>query len=460
MEAFSTKTKWGLFRRRRYIDVDANGITMKRKSFIWFGPWEKITVPYDKMIFFGDNDDPNSAKALYVVEDGRYDELPTSSNLAAADDQDDWLMDSIKDDDDALLDYDEDEPLDEDCDADLYMYTATTKLPLTSEDMKRLHAVLESTPAVKAKVRKSSGFWCFSQYLAYTDKWLFHVNRKEVDSTPLSEMAFFIKNPGSIYCGYHRQVNAKVNSKALIQEIKDLCYSKARRLKEEGKTYEFGWFFPDKITLTDNAFIYTRKTLFKDEMAYVPYKRINMVLSQRKWLFWKKMNVFGEQDICPKHLMGASRAKEIENVLKEHGVKPDNGIPFNSAKIFPNNWFGRAPRVVCMDDCIVFYPNRIGGKKLKSCMMKYSDITHVGYFKKWFALFGTVTIVGVTLNIRQDQDHTSVMMAIPSIFAFKYKWTIFKGKLQKILRAKAPNADFFRERESIDLNDVDLSDYK
>jgi hypothetical protein len=258
-------------------------------------------------------------------------------------------------------------------------------------------------------------------------------------------MAFFIKGIGSIYCGYHRQVNAKVLSPSLIKEISDLCYSKAKRLNEQGDTYKIGWIFPDQVTLTPKAIIYTRKTLFKDEMVYLPYKRINMVLSDRKYLFWKRISVFGEQDINLKHLVLASKAAKIEEVLKKHGVDPTKGIPFNSAKIFPSNWFGRAPKIVCMDDCIVYYPNRIGGKELQSCMLKYKDISTITYYKKFLSLFGTVAISGVVDNIRQDQSDTYVRMEIPDLFAFKFKWAIFTGRLKRILQDKT-NVEIERVR--------------
>jgi hypothetical protein len=213
-------------------------------------------------------------------------------------------------------------------------------------------------------------------------------------------MAFFIKNGRNLYCGYHRQLNVNINSSDLFKEIKELCYSRAPRLTNTGQTYTSGLIFPYKITLTDTAVLFTRKTLFKDEMAYVPYRRINMVLLS-EGLFRKRISIYGEQDIVPKHAFWRSAAFEIVNVLKKHGVDPTDGLRFNSAKLFPSNWFSRDPRVICLDDCVIYEPKRISGK-VKSCKLSYDEITDVVWYKKTLGLFGTVVISGVADNIAFD----------------------------------------------------------
>ena len=443
METIRIATKWGLFRTRIEVEANPNEISLYKRSFPLIGKMKKYaTIPTEKVIFWGDNDDASQSKWLWVSEDGTYDSLPTQNDEMAEDDKDDRLMESLEFSDR------QGEETDETLDADLYMYTSTTKLRLNSSDLLQLYSILDSSNAVKAKVAVANGFLCWKEYISYTDKWLFHTRRKEVDSVPIKEMAFFVKNGRNLYCGYHRQINVNVNSPKLFNEIKELCYSKAPRLTATGQTYKTGLIFPDKITLTDSAVLFTRKTLFKDEMAYVPYRRINMVLLS-SGLFRKRITIYGEQDIVPKHAFWRSTAVEIVNVLKKHGVDPTDGIKFNSAKIFPNNWFGRAPRLICLDDCIIYEPKRISGK-VKSCKLSYDEISSVVWYKKTLALFGTVSIMGVAGNIRKDQDHTLVSMVIPSLFAFKFKWAFFGGKLRSILQSKT-SAKIERVRENYEL---------
>lgn len=444
MEQLTIKTKWGLFRRRVDIVADAEKFTFTRRQFPWFWKRESATVQTDSIIYFGDEDETLKSKYLFLSEDGTYDVLPTTTKDMAEDDKDDFLFQSIlpKDEEDE----EQEEVTEEELDADLHMYTSTRKLRLATEDIQKVMELLEKTKAVKATVRPSYGFWIFKEHLAYTDKWLFHTKRKEVDSVPLSEMAFFVKSPMKLYCGYHRQINARVLSNAVLNEIRELCYSKSKRLNDEGTTYKFGWIFPDQLTLTKNAVVYTRKTFFKDEMAYLPYKRINLVLMERKWLFWKELNIIGEQDIVPKHWLSAGKAKLVEKAIKEHKIDPTGGTTFTAAKIFPRNWFGRAPRVVCLEDGIMYYPKRVGSKSIKMCYLKHSQLDQVTYYKKWFALFGTVVIDGETTNIRQDQDSTAVEMLLPDLFAFKFKWTFFTGALKRKL--EKAGAKIQRVRES------------
>lgn len=74
------------------------------------------TIPTEKVIFWGDNDDANLSKWLWVSEDGTYDSLPTQNDEMAEDDKDDRLMESLE-----FSDC-QGEETDETLDADLYMY--------------------------------------------------------------------------------------------------------------------------------------------------------------------------------------------------------------------------------------------------------------------------------------------------------------------------------------------------
>lgn len=424
-------TKRRLFKRRMEVEIDSETISLYKKKRLFFcKEMEKFaSFPLDRLIYWGNNNDINSSKWLWVCEDGTYDSLPTSISQEASDDKDDWLFASLANN---TLNGTED---DSDLDADLYMQTSTTRLKLGSEQISKIYSLIKGSEAVKATVRYACGLLP-KQYIAYTDKWLFHLKKDEVDSTPLKEMAFFVRNKKNLYCGYHRQINVKILNSSLFKELKDLCYSKSIRLSAQGTTYKAGIIHPDIITITDNAIAYTRKTFRKDEMAYVPFKRVNMLFCIHG-LLRKRISVFGEQNIIPKHAFWRGPALKIIDVLKQHGLNITTGKTYCSARIFPHNWFGRAPRIVCLEDSIVYYPNRISGEdnNLKSMMLKYSQLDEITWYKKYFTLFGTLELKGQPENIRNDQSTPEeVPMVIPELFKFKYQWWfIFSGKLKKLL---------------------------
>ena len=443
MSANRIRTKWGGVE----VEVDSSTITLYKKNFPLLGKMIKYSsIPTDKIIYWTNEEDPKKSKYLYISEDGLYDTLPTSSNQAASDDKDDWLFTSLTPKDETK--YPDSEGTVDELDADLYMYTSTTRLHLTNTDLVSLYSALQNAGSIKATVRKASGFFS-KKYIAYTQKWLFHIDGTEVDSTPIREMAFFVQDKKQLYCGYHRQISAKINSKSLMSEIHDLCYSQAKRLKESGDTFKIGWFHPDYFMLTDSAIVYHRKTFRKDEMAYVPYRRINMLFVSSK-LFKKRISIFGEQNIIPKHSLSRKFAKQFISRIKEHNVNiMANGKSYCSSRTCPLNWFGKAPRIVCMDDHIVYFPNRIKSKSkhLESSMLLYSDFSHVTWYKTPFSLRGTLVLAGIPSNIRKDQISRSVSMVIPDLCAFKYKWFIFNGGLRRILKKKT-TAEFMRERKA------------
>lgn len=438
------RTKWTLFGRCIEVETDSTAVYLYKRRFPIFGRMKKIaSIPTNKIIFWGNNESPAKSSWLYVSEDGTYETLPTSEEQVAVDDKDDWLYSSInsKYRNKEL----EDNNSSDDLDADVYMNTSTTRLRLKQADLVHLYSFLQSADSVKASVRKANGI-IRKQYVAFTPKWLFHIKGKKVDSVPIREMAFFVTNKKYLYCGYHKQINVKINNTGLLKELKELCFSTSKRLSAHGDSYKSGCFFPDNITLTDTAVVYRRKTFGKDEMVYVPYSRINMVCSSNG-LLKVRISIYGEQNIVPKHSLWRRKAQKIIDTLKEHGVNVNFGKKICSSKMFPKNWFGMAPCVICMDDCIIYYTNRLRKRSnnLESGMLNYSEITNVIWYKKSFSLFGTLVINGIALNIRKDQISSDVLMIVPELFVWKYKWICFKGKLYRILK-KQTSAEFKRER--------------
>lgn len=459
METIRIKTPWGLFSHKMAVEADSSHVVIYKRRFPLFGKMVQVDdIPTGKLIFWGNTDDVEKSNSLWLSEDGMYESLPVSNEQLAEDDKDDWLFQNLGSSDDTAESLD-DECDDEDLDADLHMYTSTYRLRLSHPDIVKLCSLLQEAGSVKASVRNASGLF-LKTYIAFTEKWLFSVDGNEVDSVPIKEMAFFVRDNNRLYCGYHRQINAKINSIKVFNEIKDLCYSVSTRLADSGTNYKIGLFQPDYITLTDKAVVYTRKTFRKDEMAYVPYKRINLLMTT-PGIFKKRISIFGEQNILPKHSLWIQTATELVEKIKDHGVKPETGESFYSSKIFPTNWFGRSPRVVCLDNSIVYYPNRLKGSEvqsqsedgqLMSAMVHFSEISSVVWYKKTFSLFGTLEITGRPRNVRSDQNNNFVTMLIPQLWAFKFKWGIFKGKLFNVLKSKS-SAVFDRIRDDYDFGE-------
>ena len=71
METIRIATKWGLFRTRIEVEANPNEISLYKRSFPLIGKMQKYaTIPTEKVIFWGDNDDANRSKWLWVSEDG------------------------------------------------------------------------------------------------------------------------------------------------------------------------------------------------------------------------------------------------------------------------------------------------------------------------------------------------------------------------------------------------------
>lgn len=415
------RTCWRPFCYRFEIEADAFNVTLFKRSFPYFGKMKQFaSIPMDKIIFCGNNEAPQKSRWLYLSE-------VTDTNCE-----------------------DEKKEVNENHDRDLSMCTNTTRLYLSQQNLLQLHSLLKSSGAIEASVRWASGIF-IKQYVAFTQKWLFHFRRDKAKAVPIEEMAFFVKNKNKLYCGYHKQLSVKICKDSLFDELKQLCYSMSKRLSSKGTTYKFGWFRPDKMIFTDSAIVYARKVYKKEEVAYVPYDRINLVLLQNKNFFRKKISIFGEQNILPRHSLGKGEASEIVSILKSHGKDVNSGTIFSSSLWFVRNWFGRSPKVACFDDCIVYEPNRL--KKYAADLMvasavhiNYSEVTDVIWYKKRLALWGTLVLKGKSSNIRVEQDNINVTIILPDLCVCS------KAKVYKMLKAKTL-AKFKREVKSFALND-------
>lgn len=438
-------SKWRLFARHIFIEIEDEQLKFYHRTFPYFGKLkETACFPIDKIIFCGNDNDRDKSKRLFISMDGRYDSLPSTSNEMALDDKDDWTLEQFNG-----------ESSQKDLDADLYMYTSTICVPLNKQSLAQVYDFLEEKKCVKATVRKASGI-INQQYVAYSNDWLFHFKTKligklETDSTPIREMAFFVENKKNIYCGYHRQVIVNVNSQNVRKELKQHCESLAPRLKETGDTYKSSWFaslkdlfnpsrwfFPDRLTLTDNAVLYTRKTLRKDEMTYLPYRRINLFLIE-KGLLTRRVEFYGEQNIVPRYSFKRKDVVEIEKKIQAESVPVSNGSSFKSSKIFHRNWLGKGPRILCFDDNFVYYPCRLKRQTIKTDAksLRYDDITEITWHRGWFKFFGTLVIQGKPENIRLDQSNNYILCVLPDVWMFRVRWFIFRGELYDILKTKS-----------------------
>lgn len=259
---------------------------------------EIANFPLEHVIFCGNNNEFQESNRLYISYDGNYNTIPIGTDKAL-DDKDDLTIEQYSG---TNL---------SDLDADLSMYTSTICVHLKKDDLVKLYNHLEQSSAVKANVKKANGF-LNTEDIAYTDKWLFHFKNRlienglfgefETDSTPIQGMAFFLQQQKIVYCGYHRQVRVKISSDETRKELKEHCLRIAPRLSEKGQNFESAkiaslkdllnisrWIHPDRLSLTPNALIFTRKTFRKDEMTYLPYERISTFLIS-KGMFLVELN--------------------------------------------------------------------------------------------------------------------------------------------------------------------------
>lgn len=441
----SIHTKWRLLTWRINVECDGASIRFFKRSFPYLGAMKEIaSFPLENVIFCGNDNDVKKCNRLYISYDGSYNSNPTKAERAL-DDRDDWTIEQYTNDGQS------------DLDADLSMFTSTFCLHLKPEPLAQLYHHLEQSKAVKAKIQKACGL-INPQDIAYTDKWLFHFKNRlienglfgefETDSTPIQEMAFFVQQQNVVYCGYHRQVRVKINSSEIRKKLKDHCLKLAPRLSEEGRNFQSAkiaslkdllnisrWIHPDRLSLTANAVIFTRKTFRKDEMTYLPYEKINTFLIS-KGLFTRKVEFYGEQNVIPKYSFKNKDVSVIESILKEKTITVEHGSSYYSSKVFPKNWFGRGPRLLCLDYNVNYYPGRLKNKTVKAHVesLKYDEIYEIIWYRPWFNFFGTLVFYGKATNIREDQLKKDSFFELPHVWTFRFKWFIFKGSLYKILK--------------------------
>lgn len=476
------------------IQYDKYSVIFHHKKLqfpISFSPfkWIGFVGQIDSEIVFGKN--PHyfmntgkifRKKTLYLSHASRYETLPTTEQELSSDDKDDFSILQLEDKtDEGINSYEEHveassvvsskKTIDEDYNADLYMKTHTIQLRLGTKHLNQIKSYLDASKAIELNTAKVGPFFSLNQQiLAYDDEWAFHVMPKffsdsEIDSTPIHYMAFLLeKKPllwgaNGLYCGYHRQINIKHISRSVINTFSEWCRAHAPRLTTDGMNYTssivanpfnvWRWLYPDELSITDDALVYTRKTFRRDEMVYLPYKRISLFLST-SGRFSKNFEVYGEQNIIPKFSFSSSNVSAIKDALEKHQVRIGVGRSWQASYLFPKNWFGKAPRILNVDNKLIFYP-----KRLESEMNKYygmesrveflenTEIKKVVWYKNFFSWHGTIEIIGFPKNIRIDQNAKKVTMIVPNLSMFCYKFLFFSGSLRNYL--KKSNAKFKRE---------------
>ena len=458
MESNQIHTKWRFLTWRVNVEYDDTTIRFFKRSFPYLGAMKEIArFPLEHVIFCGNDNEVQKCNRLYISYDGTYNSNPSKTERSL-DDRDDWTIEQYTNNGQS------------DLDADLSMFTSTICLHLKEIPLAQLYHHLEQSKAVRATVKKACGL-INPQDIAYTDKWLFHFKNRlienglfgefETDSTPILEMAFFVQQQNVVYCGYHRQVRVKINSSETRKELRDHCLKLAPRLSEEGRNFQSAkiaslkdllnisrWIYPDRLSLTPNAVIFTRKTFRKDEMTYLPYERISTFLIS-KGSFTRKVEFYGEQNIVPKYSFNNKDVSLIESILKEKTIKVEHGSSFNSSILFPKNWFGRCPRLLCLDNNVNYYPGRLKDKTVKTefSSLNYDEIDTITWYRPWFNPFGTLVFSGEAANIRDDQVQIGTFCELPHVWTFRFKWFIFKGGLYKILKNKT-DLKFITKRKS------------
>lgn len=439
---------------------------------------EDSEVIFDKDLhFFVNTGKILGKKTLYLLHSDKYETLPTTEQELSSDDKDDFTYMQLGDNTNEDIEPDEEpealevgessiKDTDVDYDADLYLKPDIIQLRLKNVHIERILSFLKDSPSIEMNTAKVGPkfFSLNQQLLAYDDDWALHVrNRSKIDSTPIHHMTFFLeKKPflpfigeNGLYCGYHRQINITGISKSVINEFREWCRKRAPRLTSKGDNYQssvkanpfnlFRWIHPDQLSITDEALVYTRKTLRRNEMIYLPFKRISVFLSS-KGLLTKEFEVYGEQNIIPKYSFSSSNVSAIKKAMEEHHVNTAVGRSWHASFLFFKNWFGRAPRILKVDERLIFYPKRLKsemknfyGMTTRVSALNKMEIEKVIWYKTIFNPFGTIVIKGTPANIRNDQREKTAIMIVPNLSMVCY------GSLRDFL--KESNAEFKRKHK-------------
>ena len=430
MDSLVFFSKPRILRRKGKVIIENGKLSFYKRFF--FGMFKKKASFKlgEDVSFFGDKDDLDSSSRLFVSKEGKYDTIPNENELKS-DDRDDKLFSRIK-----AKHRNSEKDADQELDRDLKLNTETFSIYLSNSDLMKLVAVLEEYGAKKIYSAYVGG-WLRKRYVAYSNTWLYYIEKGDVDSVPIGEMAFFTVSGGllgkkSIYCGYHRQIRGKINSPSLVKEIKDHCYKNSKYLKDSGSSYSAGLFNKETIMVSDMGISYFGRKFRKDDMVFIPYRRVYLV-SKGGGLFRKKLYVFGEQNIITRHKFPKKLLSTIIKKIESAGVQVGNKRSISSSKWFVRNWFDRGPRILLLDDKMIYFPNRL--KNYHESFIKYSDVQKANWYKKLFSFHGTLELFGDCTNIRDDQHTANVRILMPDLRKNKYKDII--GKLHvspKIIR--------------------------
>lgn len=454
--------------------------------------WQKETkydeIQLDENLIFFVNKHKLFGSALYLTHSSRYETLPQSEDDMASDDQDDWTFHELEDGQDKTggpVTHDDDDD-DEDYD-DLYECTDTIQLRRFGGKKQALLRCLKASGAVEAQYCRVGGWFrslIQQECLAYTKDWAIHVQRgffsmgdSDIDTVPVKQTAFFVRTrpllfgQGGVYMGYHRQMKIDAIGKNNAQKFQEWCKQYAPRLREQGKEYKssiwanplnlWRWIHPDEVTLTDRAVLYHRHTLRRDEMVYLPYTRINILLAEPGLLF-RRFSIYGEQNISSKFSFSASAVRSIQKELANKGCNAKEGKSYTCSIWTPKNWFGRSPRLLLMDNLMVYYSKRItkllvrlivvekqkeelgtkakvetDPRKLRLVTCQPENIHSVQWCKPLFSFYGDLILHGTTTNIRSDQEEEEFYILMKGLCMFRYKYFFFfSGSLRNYLKSK------------------------
>ena len=75
--------------------------------------------------------------------------------------------------------------------------------------------------------------------------------------------------------------------------------------------------------------------------------------------------------------------------------------------------------------------------------LEQMEIRKVVWHKNFLNWFGTIEITGIPTNIREDQSKNEVIIIVPNLSIFCYKFWFFSGSLRRFL--KQSKAEFERK---------------
>lgn len=198
-----------------------------------------------------------------------------------------------------------------------------------------------------------------------------------------------------------------------IKDLHEEFIDKGSPIGSEGKVYKslpglnpISWFKRDKVIICEDGIRYTRpEGLLGSKTSFIPYKDVYMTTITSHKLLFRKINVFGSQNIEARRHFTIMCGYAIKSALKEMcpQLQTEEGRSFGN---FSWNPFDKRYRVIVTKDGVIF---KNPHDKKRMVFLHKDDVSNVeSYFDMRFLcpflFFRHIVIEGEPTNIRYDED--------------------------------------------------------